>query len=244
MRRPIILTLPDPDHGCWPMAELTRFAAQIQNVDPAHDGAVVIQSAGRDFCRGVDLDLFTGDLPPLEHALHDAFTALADCPVPIVASVRGAASGFGLTMLTHASYVMASPCAVFSAPFLSLGLAPEAGSTLLLPHRIGPMAAFRLLVAGDTMTADEALSLGLISRIEDDPDTQARLIGRRLSRVDRELLDQTQSLLSEPNTTIGARIDDELAISRKRLETNDQMAITFERLARIADRPGSARASA
>ena len=81
---------------------------------------------------------------PIVRFLH----ALARCEKPLVAAVNGAAVGVGTTMLLHCDHVIASDTAILLTPFISLGLLPEAGSSLIAPRLMGHARAFSLLVMG------------------------------------------------------------------------------------------------
>jgi enoyl-CoA hydratase/carnithine racemase len=84
---------------------------------------------------------------------------------PLLAAVQGPAVGIGVTLLLHCDLVLASEAARFRTPFTSLGLVPEAASSLLLPARIGPQAAAHMLLASAWVDAQEALASGLIWRV-------------------------------------------------------------------------------
>jgi enoyl-CoA hydratase/carnithine racemase len=84
---------------------------------------------------------------------------------PLLAAVQGAAVGIGITLLLHCDLVLASEAARFRTPFTSLGLVPEAASSLLLPARIGPQAAAHMLLASAWVDADQALASGLVWRV-------------------------------------------------------------------------------
>ena len=91
--------------------------------------------------------------------------ALAAAEKPLVAAVAGPATGIGTTMLLHCDVVFAAPSAVFSTPFVNLGLVPEAGSSLLLAQRVGQACAARMLLLGEPLGADAALAAGLVGEI-------------------------------------------------------------------------------
>ena len=93
---------------------------------------------------------------PIVRFLH----ALARCEKPMVAAVSGAAVGVGTTMLLHCDQVIASDTATLMTPFVSLGLLPEAGSSLLAPRLMGHARAFSLLVMGKPLTAEDAKDSG------------------------------------------------------------------------------------
>ncbi|ACT60526.1 enoyl-CoA hydratase/isomerase family protein [Hirschia baltica] len=133
--------------------------------------AFVITGAGDMFTSGNDISDFTTDLvgsekPPVVRFLD----ALRDCPKPIIAAVNAHAIGIGLTMLLHCDLVYAHESATFGAPFVKLGVVPEAASSMLLPEAVGMAVANDILLAGRTLNAQEALDFGLISRVFSDTD--------------------------------------------------------------------------
>jgi enoyl-CoA hydratase/carnithine racemase len=89
----------------------------------------------------------------------------ATCPKPLIAAVCGPAVGIGTTILAHFDLVYAGDNALFSTPFVDLGLCPEAGSSLLLPQIMGYQRAAAALLAGEPLTAAQALQAGLVNRI-------------------------------------------------------------------------------
>jgi enoyl-CoA hydratase/carnithine racemase len=84
---------------------------------------------------------------------------------PLLAAVQGAAVGIGTTLLLHCDLVLASAEARFRTPFTSLGIVPEAASSVLLPARIGPQAAAHMLLASAWVDAQQALAQGLVWRV-------------------------------------------------------------------------------
>ncbi|MEI9905776.1 MAG: enoyl-CoA hydratase-related protein [Asticcacaulis sp.] len=84
---------------------------------------------------------------------------------PLIAAVQGQAVGVGVTLLLHCDLVVAADNVRLTLPFLKLGLVPEAGSTLLLPQRIGHARAFAWMALGEAVGAEQALALGLVNRV-------------------------------------------------------------------------------
>ncbi len=126
------------------------------------------------FTSGNDLQDFAmgsrGDgIPPVAQFLH----AIKDCPKPMIAAVNGPAIGVGLTLTLHCDLVYAAQSATFAAPFVKLGVVPEAASSMLLPAAIGMAAANDVFMTGRTLTSGEALRMGLISRVFEDGDFAA-----------------------------------------------------------------------
>ncbi|OHV41589.1 MULTISPECIES: enoyl-CoA hydratase/isomerase family protein [Pseudofrankia] len=90
--------------------------------------------------------------------------ALTTFPKPLLAAVNGAGVGLGLTMLAHCDIVFISEEARLLAPFTTMGVAPEAGSSYLLPRRMGRQRAARALLAAEWISAAEAVETGLALR--------------------------------------------------------------------------------
>ena len=127
---------------------------------------VVLQGQQDLFTSGNDVSEFL-QRPPggLDTPVFDFLRTLADFPKPVIAAVGGPAVGIGTTMLLHCDFVYCGDNALFSVPFVNLGLSPEAASSLLLPLRVGPAAAAELLMFGEPFGADDALAIGLANRV-------------------------------------------------------------------------------
>jgi enoyl-CoA hydratase/carnithine racemase len=131
--------------------------------------AILITGKREIFTAGNDLDDFlknASDGKRLEDRPVSKFmVALAGCNKPVVAAVSGAAIGIGTTLLLHCDLVYAADTAKFSMPFAQLGVCPEFASSLLFPQMAGyPRAAEKLLL-GEAFLAQEALELGLVSKV-------------------------------------------------------------------------------
>jgi enoyl-CoA hydratase/carnithine racemase len=84
---------------------------------------------------------------------------------PLVAAVNGPAVGVGTTLLMHCDLVYAAPGAQFQMPFTSLGLCPEAGSSLLIPQLLGYRKAAELLMLCETFDAQAAQTMGIVNEV-------------------------------------------------------------------------------
>jgi enoyl-CoA hydratase/carnithine racemase len=92
---------------------------------------------------------------------------------PLVAAVNGPAVGVGTTMLLHCDLVYAAPGTKFQMPFVNLALCPEAGSSLLLPQRLGYRRAVELLMLCESFTAEEAKEMGIVNQVVPAEEYQA-----------------------------------------------------------------------
>ncbi len=144
-------------------------------------GAVVLTGAGRAFCAGVDLDHLAAMVRGEESSTHTIGLnrTIRDFPKPLVIAVNGLAVGVGVTMCLHADLVLVGASARFRTPFTKLGVAPEIGSSWLLPQQVGHQRASWMLLSSEWIDADTALRWGLaFERVDDD-----RLLERAVERA-------------------------------------------------------------
>ena len=129
-------------------------------------GAILLKGDGGVFSAGNDIVDFVTGLDSGEEMPAAAFIRkLALNTTPIVAAVEGLAVGVGCTLLLHCDLIYAAPDARFSLPFVNLALVPEAGSSLLLPQRVGMARASAWLLLGEPFGAQEALDAGLVNAV-------------------------------------------------------------------------------
>ena len=205
--------------------------------------AVVIKAEGTDFCAGNDILDFAQDLPAFQDpdADHDAapvfqfLKTLAFFEKPLIAAVQGQAVGVGVTLLLHCDLVVAAEDARLSLPFLKLGLVPEAGSTLLLPERIGHVRAFGWMALGEVISAEDAKQLGLINRhvSPDELAGTAQTLAERLTKLAPSALRHTKALMRDPEK-LWQVIRAEGAIFREQLLSPEAQAAFMAFLSRGA----------
>ena len=135
----------------------------------AHDEAVcaiVLHGADTVFSAGNDIQDFLERPPSSETSATVRFmNTLAGQEKPVIAAVNGAAVGIGTTLLMHCDLVYSADDAMFSMPFVSLGLCPEFASSLLVPLSAGYHKAAEKLLFGEPISAEEALEMGLVNRL-------------------------------------------------------------------------------
>ncbi|WP_243770293.1 enoyl-CoA hydratase/isomerase family protein [Amycolatopsis acidicola] len=128
---------------------------------------VLLTGNGRAFCAGTDLkEMHRRSTDPAfvpgKHGFTGLVDALAAFPKPLVVAVNGLAVGIGLTVLGFADLAFAADDARLKCPFTSLGVAPEAASSYLLPRLIGRQNAAWILLSADWVSAREAREMGLV----------------------------------------------------------------------------------
>ncbi len=126
---------------------------------------VILTGAGRAFVAGADVKEF--DQPPLEPHLPDVLSRLIT--LPVIAAINGAALGGGLEIALACRVRIAAPETVMGLPEVILGVVPGAGGTQRLPRLIGLENALPLIASGRTLKAPEALALGIVDALADNP---------------------------------------------------------------------------
>lgn len=158
--------------------------------------AVLITSSSQNFTSGNDLFDFL-NTPPLENGspVMNFLGAIHNLAKPLLAAVSGNAVGIGTTMLFHCDVVVAAPATKFSMPFVNLGLVPEAGSSLLFPRLVGHQRASKVFLTGEPFGPTEALEMGLIAEVSENPIDSAREIALKIAAQPPNAVIQTKALI-------------------------------------------------
>src|SRR5438309_3716971 len=127
-------------------------------------------SAGRAFSAGNDLkEMQKRITDPAFNSRGSHFTTMIDAltrfPKPLICAVNGLGVGIGTTILGYADLAFMSSTARLKCPFTSLGVAPEAASSYLLPQLVGRQNAAWLLMSSEWVDAQEAVRMGLVWRV-------------------------------------------------------------------------------
>jgi cyclohexa-1,5-dienecarbonyl-CoA hydratase len=126
---------------------------------------LVIQAAGKAFSAGVDVGEHLGDLVyKMIEVFHRIFRLMDGLKVPSIAVVNGSALGGGCELALYCDMVIASEKSKFGQPEIQVGVFPPIAA-LIFPRVIGQKKAMELILSGDTITAQEALALGLINKV-------------------------------------------------------------------------------
>lgn len=154
-----------PETGVLAIDDLDCLADRLERAnDDEALRVLVVRSAADVFSSGADPTELASidDLVGLSATVTRFFEALIGCDKIMIAAVDGPCTGLGMTMLLHFDAVLATDAARFSAPFVELGLVPEAASTLLAVRRFGYLRAFDLFCGGGEIDVAEAMSIGLV----------------------------------------------------------------------------------
>jgi len=131
---------------------------------------VILTGAGRAFCAGQDLaEREDPAAPPLDVELHERYNpiirALRSMDQPVIAAINGVAAGAGASLAFACDIRIAALEARFVLAFGRIGLLPDSGATWFLPRLVGAARAVELALLGDSVSADQALRIGLVSRV-------------------------------------------------------------------------------
>ena len=164
--------------------------------------AVLITGGTECFTSGNDVADFLQAPPNIIDSPVFAFMrALFEFKKPIVAAVAGPAVGIGTTLLLHCDLVYVSCTAKLKMPFVSLGLCPEFGSSLILPRMLGHAKAAELLLLGEPFTGAQAAQWGIANAaLEDGAATlaKAREMALRFSQLPPSAVAASKRLMQAP----------------------------------------------
>lgn len=180
---------------------------------------LVIRGKGRAFCSGGDVNEIIGATLAMSPDELLAFTRMSgeviremrDCPVPVIAAVHGMAAGAGAVIALAADFRVCTPAARFAFLFTKVGLSGgDMGAAYLLPRLVGLGHATRLLMLGDTVNAEEAERIGLVSLLagKDTFDDEVGALAGRLASGPVQAYAQTKALLTrEQDMSLSAAIE-------------------------------------
>ena len=158
--------------------------------------AVILSGAGRAFSAGLDTASFTGGPAELDAMRRELATPVhgspanrfqhpctvwAEVPVPVIAAIHGVCYGAGMQLALGADLRIAAPSARLSLMEARWGLIPDMGATRVLPRLMPADLALEVMATARVMEASEAAGMGLVTRLADEPLTEARALARTLA---------------------------------------------------------------
>lgn len=217
------------------MYQTMADALKHANEDPGVR-VVLLRGTADIFTAGNDLEDFMKN-PPLgpDSPVFQFLYNVAHAKKPLVAAVNGAAVGIGTTMLLHCDAVYAADNARFSMPFTTLGLCPEAASSLLLPAIAGYQRAAEKLLFGEPFGAAEAKEMGFVTQVLPAAEVAAHALARaqKLGALPATSIRATKALMRSAHIkAIEMQMTDESALFRKMLaspEAKEAFSAFFEK---------------
>ncbi|MCD6014150.1 MAG: paaG [Solirubrobacterales bacterium] len=156
------------------IGELVLASAWLADRAPLR--GLIVTGAGRAFSAGGDVTWFKGGLEDSEldlpsdvrrgaDVLHQAIVDFRRIPYPVIGAINGVAAGAGFSLALMCDLRIASADAAFVCAYGRIGASPDGGMTYFLPRVVGPAKALELLLEDPLMSAEQALELGLVSRV-------------------------------------------------------------------------------
>jgi enoyl-CoA hydratase/carnithine racemase len=181
--------------------DLFELLAAVRDDDEVR--VCVLRGAGRAFCAGADLTEFgTAPSPTAARRIRfarDVWALLGALPVPTIAALHGFAFGSGLELALFCDLRLAAEGTKLGLPEVRLGMIPAAGGTQTLPRACGLSRALELLITGRSVETDEALRLGLVSRVvpADRLEAEVAALAQDLASLDRRVVQALRRAVRE-----------------------------------------------
>lgn len=208
--------------------EVARLFPEVAT-DP-ETNVLVITGAGRAFSAGGDVELMQGmiDRPALvvEAMAHgkQLLHSILDCPKPVIAKINGPAIGLGATIALFCDLIVAANHAKIADPHVRVGLVAGDGGAAIWPQLVGYARAKEYLLLGDTLTGEQAASIGLINRAvpAEDLDRVVDGIAQRLASGASRAIQWTKLAVNiRLKQVVNAVIEDSFAYEALSSKTKD-----------------------
>lgn len=168
------LTLDRPPLNILNLAMIEEIVAALKSLDKSRGGILVFQAKGKAFSAGADVaDHLPGKVASMLEAFHEIFYEILSFDGPVISLVGGPALGGGCELALAADIALASSRAQFGQPEIKLGVfAPV--SLVLYPLLCTARASLEIILSGQTLEASQALQVGLISKVFEDSEFEAK----------------------------------------------------------------------
>ena len=189
--------------------------------------SILITGAGKAFCAGQDLkEAIDPESLEIEEIVRQHFNPIIrkirGIEKPVIAAVNGVAAGAGANIALSCDIVLAAKSANFIQAFSKIGLIPDSGGTYFLPRLIGLPKATAIMMTGETISAEQAESMGMIYSVYEDTEFEdsALKLAQTIAAMPTKGLGYTKKLLSQ---SFNNSLEDQLSLEAK---TQAQSAAT------------------
>jgi len=217
----VIVRLNRPEYKNALNLSIRQELAEVFNtfVDHPTLRCVILTGNEQSFAAGADIeDMSTLSAIEMYHRHTERlWAAIGDCPLPVIAAVQGYALGGGLELAMNADIIIAGRSAQLGQPEVKVGIMPGAGGTQRLTRAVGKFQAMYLCLTGDIIPAEEALKIGLVSRVVDDEQVmdEAMRVAKKLTRLPPIALQQVKEVIL---LGADAPLETALALERKAVQ--------------------------
>ena len=228
----IRLNRPEASNGLdVPLLRALNDAILACHADPA-TRVVLLTGEGPNFCAGGDVKTFASKGEALPDYLREATawlqvatSSLLRLKAPVVAGVHGfAAGGGGLGLVCAADFVVATRSARIFSGAVRVGMAPDGGSSVTLAQIVGARKAMELLLLNPTLTAEEAMEIGLVNTVVEDDNLEAAVLdlAGRLATLPPRAVAATKRLVWDGlGAPVEARLGEEARVVSELSGTHD-----------------------
>ena len=188
-----------------------------------NDAAVrcVVLRGGEHFMAGGDLKWFKTlaegrtsaenrvQFEAFVHEVHALILSVRRMPKPVIAGVRGAVAGFGMSLMMATDLAIAADSAYFTLAYTLIGVSPDGGSTFSLPRTVGQKKAMEIALLGERFDAASAERLGLVNRVVPSAslDAETGKLAARLAAGPTAVYARTKALV---NGSLNATLESQL----------------------------------
>ena len=155
--------------------------------DDSSTRCIVLAGNETAFAAGADLKEVAelGAREMMQTGVRRLWKTIADCPKPVIAAVNGYALGGGCELAMHADIIVAGVGAKFGQPELGVGVIPGGGATQRLVRAVGKFKAMKILLTGESVSAAQALEMGLVSEMVPDAEVESRalVLAKRIAEL-------------------------------------------------------------
>ncbi|MGY1615747.1 enoyl-CoA hydratase/isomerase family protein [Geodermatophilus sp. SYSU D00691] len=212
------ITLDRPEAGNALDPALAHQLAAALRDRPAQTRVVLLLANGPRFCVGGDIGYFVAADDPgaqvgqLAHDWHEVIRLLLHCPVPVLAGAQGAVAGAAVGLIGACDIVVCGRSAKIRPAYLGIGFSPDGGSSWALTRALGAPRALDLLLTDSALSAAEAHTFGLVSRLVEDADlhSEAIALAHRVAAGPVRAMVRTRALVRRAAVrTLDEQLDDE-----------------------------------
>ncbi len=169
------------------VTEMNNLMKDLERDDSVR--IIVLEGKGRNFSAGADINMLANfdeeNAMKFRKGMNELARRLRECPVPVIAALRGYALGGGMEIAESADIRIASSNAVLGQPESGIGINAGAGGNVMLPKIVGRGRSMYMALAGVKMKADEALKTGLVDAVYDEANFD-EMLGKFVADLERK----------------------------------------------------------
>lgn len=188
--------------------------------------AVVLTANGKAFCAGADLK--EGFADSVQDQIHQSFLPavqpIRDIDKPIIAAITGTTAGIGCTLVTACDLAVMSDSAVLNLAFSRIALIPDGGLTWDLVRSMGYKRAYKLMVEGGSLSAQQCLDYGIVNEVvaADQVKSRARSLAEQMAELSPIANKLTKrALRSSMDLGLRAAVDMECSLQERAAKSAD-----------------------